>query len=217
MEGDREMNDILLGTIIGGTIGVAGSAVVAWIQEHYSQKRQLRQMQCDRDMELIRRIVEARAKYLDPLSSCLGKLQTCLSDFQDRLFEVIIPYASGTKQGERVVRIGAEEKSVVIRRLGSVNSAMEEVVTARTRVEEAAFNARDMSLREILKAVVFTGYDLGQAYYRMREAIVKSEDGESLVYDAEQVIGPMKCVYVRISSAHKRIESLLAGVDAGDE
>ena len=211
------MNDILLGTIIGGAIGVAGSAVVAWIQEHYSQQRQLREIHYDKDRELIHRTVEVRAKYLDPLSSQLGKLQACLSDFQDRFYEAIMPYESGTEHGERVLQIEAEKKEVLIGQLKSVEGTVAAIETTRTRIEEAAFIATDMNLYEVLKALVFAAYHLTRAYYKMEGELRGSKNGEDFVYDVDQIIEPMKGVYAGISSSHRRIESLLAGVDAGDE
>jgi len=217
MEGGQEMNDILLGTIIGGTIGVAGSAVVAWIQEHYAQQRQSTQIRNDKNREVIGRIIGVRARYLDPLSTQLGKLQAALSDFQDKLLEVIVPYTRGVKHGERVVDLQAVKKQVLIQQLKSVDSTLLTIETARTRVQETAFNATDNDLRQLLKALLFKTYELTKAYHKMQLELAASEEGHGLVYDFDQVIEPMTDVYIGISSAHRRIESLLAGADAGDQ
>lgn len=211
------MNDVLLGTIIGGIIGVGGSAIAAWVQAHYSRQQQSRQIQHEENREVIHRIIEVRARYLDPLSTQLGNLQAALSDFQDKLLDAIVPYTRGVKLGERVVDVEAVKKQVFIQRLKSVDSTFLAIETTRTRIQETSFNATDMNLRELLKALVFKAYELTMSYQKMKVDLTGSEDGHDFVYDFEQVIEPTKDVYISISKAHRRIESLLGGVDAGAE
>jgi len=236
VEGGKEMNDVLLGTIVGGLIAVAGAAVVACIQGYYSlkskkedslilQQQQARQIQHDKNMELLRRIIEVRAKYLDPLSTYVGKLQNSLSDFQDKLFDVIVPYQreeNEIREGseirkKRVVQVEAAKKQEFIQQLKSVDSIVSEIQTTHTRIQDTSFNATDMNLRELLKDVVFKVYSLTIAYHTMRGDLGRSKTGQDFIYDFGQIIEPMKDVYISISHAHRRIESLLAGADAGAE
>ncbi|MFO7772838.1 MAG: hypothetical protein R6V59_02690 [Dehalococcoidia bacterium] len=77
------MSDIVLGMIIGGLIGVVGSAVAALIQGYYSlkgrreensarERQQSMQIKHEKDSQLIAMLIATRSSYLKPLSSYLS-------------------------------------------------------------------------------------------------------------------------------------------------
>ena len=227
------MNDILLGAIIGGAI----AAVVAWIQGHYSlkgkkeenlarQQQQSVQIQYDKNSKLISRIIEVRAKHLEPLSERLSELLTSMSDFRDELISVIVLYRREKNKileeseisGKYEIQVEEAEKQNLIKSLEKVDSIISAIDTRRTRIHEAALNSTDVNLRGRLWDLRDKVYSLVEPYYEMQVSLSKeSTAGHDFIYDFKAILELVQDVNLCISSSNSRIESLLAGADAGDE
>lgn len=236
VEGGKEMSDVLLGMIIGGIIGVAGSAVAALIKGHYSlkgrrqdnlasQQQQITQIRHEKNRELIRRIVEVRVRYLEPICEHLTKLQATTRDFQSKILDVFVSYRREEREiGEESergktheVEVKAAKKQESIQELRLIDNIVSEMESVQSRIEEASIDATDVNLRDILAELVLEIYSLRQAYYSMRLDLTKSTAEDDFIYDFKQITSPMGKVRLSIGRANARIEALLGGADAGDE
>ena len=219
------MSDIVLGMIIGGVIGVVGSAVAALVQGYYSvkvkreensalQHQQSTQIQHEKNSQQISRIIEVRVRYLDPLSNQLGKLLMTVSDFQDKLLEAIVPYI----RKEKEIHVKAADKQEFIQKLKTVKSASSALATSKTEIFETSMKVTDRELMELLQDLVTekVHFVLG-AYYKMNISLEKSTTGHDFIYDFEAMLKSIKDVNVCVARTNHRIELLLAGVDAYDE
>lgn len=239
------MTDIVLGAIIAGVSVLAGSVIGYVIQGHYSLKNKrednlirkeelLTRIQHEKNRDLISRIIEARARYLSPLSDQLGELNTSVNDFTDKLLSVIVTYLPFLHEGSEVlgaseiikeietrkdveIQVEAAKKQEFIMKLKTVETELKAIGTLRTRIYEAAIKAKDVKLREFLRDIVEKVYSMQQAYYSMKLDLEKSTTGHDFIYDIEAILKPARDVNVCTAHTNHHIESLLAGADAGDE
>lgn len=236
------MSDIVLGMIIGGVIGIVGSAAVALIQGHYSvkvkrednlarQQQQSIQIQHEKNKELINRIIQARRKYLEHLSEQLGRLQTSVEDFGDNLLRVIVPYLPRLNEGststamfeeierlEKVqIKIDPTKKQQLSQQFETLQSEISSISTIRKEIYETFFKVTDIKLKELIRNVVQSSFTLQQDYLKCRLDLAKTESGRDFTYDIAPILKLVPAVSVSTGHAHKRIESLIAGADAGDE
>jgi len=242
VEGGQEMSDIVLGMIIGGVIGVVGSAVVAWIQGHYSlkgkreenlarQQQQSLQIQHEENKELINRIIEARGKYLEHLSEQLGKLQTSVEDFGGKFLSVMVPYlnigseGSGTSEmfekieglEEVKIKIEAAKKKELMQQLETLESEISSISSIRKGIYETFFKVTDIKLKKLINDVVGRVFSLQEDYLKIKLDLAKSKDGHDFIYNLSTILKLVPEVSISTGHAHNRIESLLAGADAGGE
>jgi len=219
------MSDILLGTIIGGIIGFACSAVVALINGYYSFKSKREdnlirreelstRIHHEKNSALISRIIEIRTTYLAPLSGQLGQLYTSMEDFRVKLITVITPY----QHEEDKTHVEEAKKQEFIRQLETVATALSGIDTHRTRIYGATCKVTDMNLRELLNDLIEKLYSLTVTYYKMHLSLLKeTTTGHDFIYDFEALLKPVRDISISIGISNRRIESLRAGADAGDE
>lgn len=219
------MSDILLGTIIGGIIGFACSAVVALINGYYSFKSKREdnlirreelstRIQHEKNSALISRIIEIRTTYLAPLSDQLGELYTSMDDFRAKLISVIMPY----QREKNKIQVEEAKKQEFIQQLETVESALSAINTRQTRIYGATCKVTDMNLRELLNDLIEKLYSLVVTYYKMNVSLLKeSTTGHDFIYDFEALLKPVRDISISIGISNRRIESLRAGADAGDE
>lgn len=214
------MSDIVQGMIIGGIIGVVGSAVVAWIQGHYSfkgkkeenlarQHQQSTQIQHEKDSQLISRRIAVRSRYLDPLSSHLSSLHTSINNYEEKLIGVLRPYY---REGEEI-QVPEVNKQEFIRQLKTTKSTHKAIFTPLDKVWEVSSQVGDPKLLQEVNVIS----DIVLAFYKacneMYNSLVYSTTGQDLVYDFKAIVESMNNIRLGISGMHRRIESLLAGVD----
>ena len=230
------MSDIVLGTIIGGAIAVVGSAVVALIHGYYSLKgkreenllreqEQSTQIRHEKNTELIRRIIEVRKRYLEPVSEHLNRMQTPVSDFRHKLLIVIVKYRhEGSEIGEQSetsennkVRVEAAKKPEFIEKLKSVGSVLSGIESSQKRIEEESLMAGDVKLTKLLAAVVINTYYLRRDYYDKKADLKGGKKDKDFMYDFQRIVDLTSDIRVSMAHANGRIASLLGGVDAGDE
>lgn len=223
------MSDLIIGTIIGGAIGVIGSMLGFIIQGYFSNKNtsmqiesrkeeQSRLFEHEKDSQVLSRIIERRARYLDPLSDQLGELHTFMNDFRDKIIKVIVSYQSEEDKirGDRKIRIDSEEKQEFIEQFEVFGSAVEEIDNRRQKIFEASYKVTDVNLQEMLWDLVKKLYAVVHAYYDMGIVLEESETGDNPICDFEAIFKPVRDANVCIPRANHRIESLLAGADADD-
>ena len=221
MEGGKEMNDLLLGVIIGGLIGLVGSAIQGYYslkgrrEENLSRERQQStQIQHEKDSQLLSRIIERRARYLDPLFDQLDKLLITVHDFQDKLLKAIVPYICKEKE----IQVKGADKQEFIQKLKTVESASSAIAASNTEIFETSMKVTDKKLVKLLEDLITEKlYSLMGAYYKMNISLQKSTTGHDFMYDFEALLKSIRDVNVCVAFTNRRIESLLAGADAGDE
>lgn len=220
------MSDILLGMIIGGVIGVVGSAVVAWIQGHYSlsgkreensarQQQQSTQIQHEKDSQLISRLIARRLSYLEPLSSHLSALYTALDNYQKKLIEILNPYFRDPKSDK--IQVPEVNKQEFGRQLRSTKTSFGAIITPRAKIWEASSHVADLKLLKEINALSKTIRAFYAACQEMYGSFNDSTTGHDFVYDFESLVESITSIELDISNAHRRIDSLLAGVDEDDE
>ena len=220
------MSDIVLGMIIGGVIGVVGSAVVAWVQGNYSlkskreenlalQQQQSTQIQHEKDSELLSRLIARRSTYLEPLSSHLSALYNSINNYEKKLVEILTPYYRDSKGDE--IRVPEVNKQEFMRQIATAATAVEAISTSRDKVWEASSPVADIILIEQLTALTEAITTFYKAHTEMNRSFSGSKKRQDWVYDIVPMVKLMNKIQVNVSIAHYRIESLLAGVDENDE
>jgi gas vesicle protein len=226
MEGGKEMSDVLLGMIIGGVIGVVGSAVVACIQGYYSlktkgeensalQHQQSTQIQHEKDSQLISRRIAVRSRYLEPLTSHLCSLYTAMNKYQEKLIEILHPYYHDRKTDE--IQVPKVNKQEFMRQLTAIQSTLEAISTSRDKIWEVSPQVADLKLIQELTVLSKAATAFYAAHTEMYRSLHDSTTEQDFVYDSKAIMESLRKVELSISSGHLRIESLLAGVDEDDE
>jgi gas vesicle protein len=228
------MSDLLLGVIIGGLVGLVGSV----IQAHYSlkarreenlsrERQQATQIQHEKNRELIGRTIEVRRKYLEDLSQQLGKLQTCVEEFGDKFLRITVPHLPRLSGGstsnatfEQVERlekvdidIDAINKRGLSQKIDTLQGEISSISAVRKAIYETFFKVTDIRLKQLIRDVVERSFDLQQNYLKFRLALAETENGHDFTCDVAPILKLVPEVNVSTGLAHKRIESLLAGVD----
>jgi len=218
------MSDLLLGVIIGGVIGVVGSAVVAVIQGRYSfkcareenvarQQQQSMQIQHEKDSQLLSRRIAVRSRYLEPLCSHLSSLYNSINNYEEKLIGVLRPYY---RVGEEI-QVPEVNKQEFIRQLKTAKSTHEAIFTPLDKVWEVSSQVADPKLTQEVKVISNVILAFYKACNEMYKSLDDSTTGQDLVYDFKAIMESMGKIRLGISSAHRRIESLLAGVYEEDE
>lgn len=218
------MSDIVLGMIIGGVIGVGGSAAVACIQGHYSlkgkreenlarQHQQSMQIQHEKDSQMLSRHIGVRSRYLDPLSSHLSRLYNSINNYEEKLIDVLRPYY---REGEEI-QVAEVNKQEFIRQLKTTKSTHKAIFAPIDKVWEVSSQVPDPKLTQEVKVISNVILAFYKACNEMYKSLNDSTTGQDLVYDFKAIMESMVKIRLGISSAHSRIESLLAGVDEKDE
>lgn len=215
MEGGKEMNDILLGVIIGGAIGVIGSGVVAWIQAHYSQKQQSRQIQHEKNSEVLSRRIALRSRYLEPLTSHLCSTYVSATSCAGKLMEFTGPYYTGRKTEE--VKVPEVDKEEFMEQMDTIQRMCEEIDALDDKVHEAAGQVGDPILIDRLTSITEEITKFYKAYNEMYSSLHDTAAEQDFVHDFKPIMKSIENVTLCIPSAHDRIESLLSGVDEDDE
>ena len=95
------MSDLVLGTILGGSIGVIGSLLSFIIQGHYSKsstelqirarrEEQKQQFENERQTVEISRKIERRAQNLNPISNALESIMKSVHDIEKVLRDLVV-------------------------------------------------------------------------------------------------------------------------------
>jgi len=209
------MNEVVLGVVVGGAIGVGGSAIVAWIQAHYSQQQQSRQIQHEKDSQLLSRRIEVRSKYLEPLSSDLSKAYACLLEYEDRLVGMLVPYYKDEEQEE--IHLPEANKVEFTQILSEVDSRYEETKSSFLMVFKGLGRIADDELLQRIRGLIRSLTGLAREDLAMRGSLQSSTTGQDFVYDFGAIHKAITEVQKSVSFVQYRIESLLAGVDHGRE
>jgi hypothetical protein len=213
MEGGKEMNDILLGTIIGGAVGVTGSAIVAWIQARNSQQQHARQIQHEKDSQLLSRRIAVRLRYLEPLTSHLCSLYISVNNCWHKLIEMTVPY--GAREERQEVRVPKVDKREFIGKMETIEGIYREICGVHSKVYDAAGQVGDTILINKLADITNAIAKFYECYGEMYRSLNDTGAEEDLVYDFGPVMKSIQNVILSVPAAHVRIESLLAGVDEG--
>lgn len=205
------MNDVLLGTIIGGAIGVGGSAIVAWIQARRSERQQWKQIEHERASELLSRRIAVRSKYLVPLTSDLCNVYVSGADCLRKLCEVIGPYCAG-KEVEQV-RVPAVDKEEFIREMREIRSLSEKMIETEYEVFKTSGQVADAALLNKLSVIPKGITGLRDGFDQALRSLRLGAAGQDFVYDFGPVSKELQEILLRMPGIHSRIESLLAGVE----
>ena len=214
------MNEILLGAIIGGAIAVTGSAVVAWIQGHYSLKgkreenlsrrqQQSTQIEHENSSSVISRVIEIRSKYLYPLSDNLGELHANIDAFRSKIIGVIV----SPPHEKRRIKVTEAGKKEFKKLLYEVESEIPAIDTPAKKVYGATAKVTDEKLKEELYEVTNNVNKFIRVYYEMGASLAGIKEGEDFIYDFDELMEQITGTIVGIGNANSRIESLIAGVD----
>lgn len=221
MEGGKEMNDLLLGVIIGGIVGLVGSA----IQGYYSlkskrednaarEKQQSIQIQHEKDSQILSRRIAIRSKYLEPMTSNLCSLYISITNCVRKLIEFLAPYYTGKKPEE--VKVPKVDKQEFIRQMDTIKSMCNEVTDLDDKVFQGGGQLGDLVLIERLGTITRGITKLIKAYNEMYSSLLNTKAEQEFLYDFEAIMKSMDNVVLSIPSAHERIESLLSGLDEDD-
>lgn len=221
------MSDILLGAIIGGAIAVAGSAVAGWIQGYYSmkgkreenlnrQQQQATDIQHGKDSLLLSRRIGVRSRYLEPLTSHLGELYTCLSDYEEKLIDVLRQHYTDSRTSDKI-RVAEVDKEEFARQLQEITTTFKRIGTPQEKAVEFGIRGGDSRLLVNVSELMAESVDLAQKHTEMRRSLRDSAKGEDFAYDFEAIMKSMRAMKAHIGAVHRRIESLLAGVEEADE
>jgi hypothetical protein len=218
------VSDIVLGMIIGGVIGVVGSALVALIQGHYSLKSKreenlarehqlVMQIQHEKDSQLLSRRIAVRSKYLEPLSSHLSDLYASFKDRKGEVIAILRKYSSA----EDKIHVREEDKEEFYQKLDEMEGTIESIGIVYDKTSAVMSKVTDDELTKIYNTLL-DGIIL---FYKGETVMYRSlgdcKKGEDFVYDFEGIVNAINKVQLCIENMHRRIESLLAGGDAGDE
>jgi len=209
------MNDILYGTIIGGVIGVGGSAVVTWIQAHYSRQQHLTQIEHEKNSQLLSRRIGVRSKYLEPLTSQLCSLYISINNCAGKLIEFTAPYYTGEKTEK--IKVPKADKQEFIRQIYSIESIYTEISALDDKVFQTSGQVADPILVEKLTAVTQAITKFHEACNEMYRSLHGSAAEEDFVYDLKPLMKSIEKASLSIPNVHLRIESLLSGVDEDNQ
>jgi len=225
VEGGGEMSDIVLGMIIGGAIGVLGSAAVALIQGYYSLKghreenssheqQQSIQIQYEKDGEVLSRRIVVRSRYLEPLSSHLCGLHSAIENYRNKLIEVMTSYYVDGTYEIRVPKVARKE---FVGGIKGIQSTLTQIFDARNKMVKATAQIADMKLLEAITVLTDKLVAFYKATDEMYRSLCDSMTERDLVYDSEPVMKKMSEAKISTSRVLHRIESLLSGVDEDNE
>lgn len=226
VEGGKKMSDIVLGMIIGGVIGVVGSAAVALIQGHYSLKgkreenlareqQQSMQIQHEKDSQVLSRRISVSSTYLEPLSSDLCSLFIAVNNYMTELIRVLTPYYTAEERDEIKVPKAAREE--FMREINLIQSTYMEIFVPRNKIYEDSARVADRKLTDQLNVLtrnVTAFYDTNSKTLR---ALYDSGTEEDLVCNFRELMQSIGKVSSLITTVNSCIESLLAGVEEDDE
>jgi hypothetical protein len=230
------MTDVVLGAIISGVSVLAGSGIANIIQGYYSLKNKrednlirkeelLTRINYDKNRDLISRIIQARLRFLAPLSDQLTELQISVSNFLDTLSSISIHYLpelqtsvdDAQKLQKCEITVHPPQKMEFSQQLKTVEITLEAIKTQCTRIHEANLKTKDPDLRKSLTDLTEKLISFRETYYRMKLNLVQADTAaQDFTYAFEQIFNPAREIAVVIAQSFHRIESLLAGADAGD-
>lgn len=205
------MNDILLGTIIGGVVGVTGSAIVAWIQARHSERQQSKQIEHEKDSQLVSRRIAVRSRYLEPLTSDLCNVYICASDCLRKLVELTGPYYS--REGSEEVKVPAVDKEEFIGEMRKIRKLCEKIRDMEYEVFKTCGQVADTTLLDKLTAIPQAISAFRDACDEALGSLGESGAEEDFVCDFEPVTKEVEKILLRMPDIHGRIESLLAGAE----
>ena len=209
------MNDILLGVIIGGAIAVAGSAVVAWIQAHYSKKQQAKQIEYEKDSQMLSRRIALRSRYLEPLTSHLCTLYIAGTNCLRKIIELTAPYYSGKETQE--IKVPKVDKKEFVRKIDTIENMYIEIFDLNLRVYEVCGQVGDHILINKLTTTMNATTKFHEDCKEMYRSLHDTEAEQDFIYDFKMIIESIREIMLSIPETHERIESLLVGADAGNE
>jgi hypothetical protein len=222
MEGSEDMSDLVLGMIIGGLIGVVGSAITAVIHGHYSLKtrredilaqhqQQSLQIQHEKDTQRLSRLIARRSLYLEPLSTDLCSLSIAVSNYMSQLLTVLTPYYVSQKTDEiKVPKVAREE---LTRQMVQIQTTYTDIFARRRKVADDSAAVASPALTDKLTVL----YKALTAFYDTNIKTVKTlldtTTDEDLVYDLRPEMQSIMTVTLFITTVHSCIDSLLTGVE----
>ena len=226
VEGSKDMSDLVLGMIIGGLIGVFGSAVTALIHGLYSlrsrreeilaqQQQQSVLIHHEKDSQVISRRIALRSKYLEPLNDSLSALYASIDNYEKKLLEVLTPYYSGSKKYE--IKVSEINKKEFVRQLTTTDTEFDAIPAARDQFKGVPARVGDLDLVKKLNKQTKDLTEFYKAYNEMYYSLRNSKEEQDWVYDFTSTVKSMDNIRVGISNTYRRIESLLAGVEEDEQ
>lgn len=220
------MSDLLLGMIIGGLIGVGGSAITALIQGRYSlkarkednlaqQEQQSVKIQYEKDSQIISRRIAIRSRYLEPLNDSLSTLYASIDNYEKKLIQVLHPYYRGRKKYK--VKVSEINKREFARQLATTETEHEAISTSRDEIWAASPRVGDLNLIDELTEQTEDVTKFYKGHSEIYDSLNNSKTGQDWVYDFASLLKSMDKIRLDISKAYRRIESLLAGVEEDEE
>ena len=220
------MSDLVLGMIIGGVIGVAGSAVTALIQGRYSLKtrrednlarhrEQATQIEHEKDMQLIARLIARRSSYLEPLSSQLSALSISINNYEGNLIKTLHPYYLDSENNK--IRVAGAKKEEFTQKIVKAQEPVETITGSSHKIWDASSPISDVNLIERNSAITNSISEFYKAHTEMFTSLRASTTGQDWTYDFQPVMKSMHHIQLNVSLAHRRIECLLAGIDENEQ
>jgi hypothetical protein len=228
VEGSEEiMSDFVLGTIIGGAIGVFGSLLGFILQGYFSVKttkiqidarmeEQQKQFEYQEKQAQITRLVEDRARYLNPLRDQITKCYSLAVKSSNNIIEIIVRYGNPPDPARLSFLETTDNYGIMVRNLsatvGELRGSLEQADILRSK-------SGDHTLAELIDKASNTCIELSidaGTLQRRLEKWLKAPDAEMPV-NLEEMQNKVASLSDTLEDVNRRIELLLSGIDKTSE
>ena len=213
------MSDLVLGIIIGGVIGLVGSAIQAYTsikgkrEDNLArQQEQAIRIQHERDSQFLSRRIAVRSRYLEPMTTDLSGFYASLNQYKHELVGLITPYSRAEGPTEDQVQVHEADKQEFIRTLEEISTKYEAVRIAYHRLRDSHSPA-DIQLVRLIRNIAKAVGDFYEGLADMYRSLAGCRRDQDFVYDFKAIFESIDKLLLSISQTHNRIEDLLAGAD----
>ncbi|OGO18423.1 MAG: hypothetical protein A2Z15_05305 [Chloroflexi bacterium RBG_16_50_11] len=165
------MSDIVLGTIIGGLIGVIGSILGFIIQGYYSKKNTELQLESEKRERQITRLIEKRAPYLSPINEQQQSVISSIHNIEKRVRD--LEFACGDEN----VIAWADPRTIGY--LQDITNSNDSISTATDNIEMLRVRNSDKKLAEHLTNTINLTVDISKETMKLHRLRIKHGEGNT--------------------------------------
>ncbi len=208
------MSDLVLGTIIGGTIGVIASLLGSIVQGYWSSKNTSARIKHEKEGAMTERLIAKRESYLSHISVSTSECYKYTIQIINKLVGAITDFQESKDSSVHTVLVTADSAESFKDILKLTNKDEEELMRVNDKIELYRSQNTDEKLEELLQKVFVSSRDYGMVHLEMaRRFYTTSLSKECFKYDFDSYEEKVFVLQFHLQSVNRRIEQLLCGIE----
>jgi hypothetical protein len=201
------MSEIILGTIIGGSIGVIGPLLGFIIQGHFTKNTTKMQINAQTEAARLNRLVEVRAQYLNPLREQVAKIYEQLININDQMINIEVGYGNPPEPTKK-------QPSEYDKETAKLSEALDKLEKAQNEADIIRSKTSDHRLRQLFLDFTHNRITLKRDVLLLEGIPLKwTPKSGKKIYDFNEATDNLIICQVNLESINGRIEQLLSGGD----